>query len=102
MQFRGEFECVLGEMTDLNQNQLGSSLSVIITNTIKKFQSLAHKILLLILPRFSGKLSLFAVKFGNAPPNLKGLFKIIKFLLKTKSANFNIIEDYIGFSVKPT
>ena len=51
--------------TDLNQNQLGSSLGHI----IKMFQPLTHKILLLILARFSGKtplcatLELFKLKF---------------------------------------
>ena len=41
-----------------NQNQLRSSLSLIITKTIKKFQPLAHKTLLLILASFSGNMPL--------------------------------------------
>ena len=47
MHFRGQF--VWGKtksQTDLNQNQLGSSLGLILTNIIKKFQPLTHKTLL--------------------------------------------------------
>ena len=47
-------------VSDFNQNQLRSSLGLIITNTIKKFQPLTHKTAFLILARFSGKMPLCA------------------------------------------
>ena len=62
----------MNSLTDLNQNQLGSSLSLLITNTIKKFQSLTHKTLLLILAKFSLKISLCATdNYRNAHDMLR-------------------------------
>ena len=44
----------------MNQNQLNSSLGLIVTNTFKKLQPLTHKTLLLILARISVKMPLCA------------------------------------------
>ena len=44
---------MVARRADLNQNQLVSSLVLIVSKAIKKFQPLIHNTLLLILARFS-------------------------------------------------
>ena len=51
----------IDEITD----RFESSLGLIITNNIKKFQRLAHKTLQLILARFSGKMPVHRSNFQN-------------------------------------
>ena len=74
VQFRGELVWGLSVITDrFEPKSVAFILDLIVINAIKKFQLVAHKTLLLILARFSGKMPVHRASLILASQKLSAL-----------------------------